>query len=455
VPRRETTLGEGESLLERRARTRVGAGGGLALLLTTLGIATLCFNKVRVGDWAISDLVFLLAASVVCLKLLAGRTADLAPTAMRKTSPQILVGTLVIVVAGTASSFVSYEPVRSVLMVVRIAWITLAWFWVMRAVCPNRATLNALLRGVRTTVLISCAGAMAGYLGFVQLTQQNNEDREAAFFNHPNELGGLLAMALPLAILGVLSRNRQGENATLVRRAALVGAMVTALGTTGSMTAFLSCLAGIVAVALLNLVTLRKVIGRRFRTPLPYMAGALLVIGGLFWLSSSELPVVERFTELGEGDAAVSSSVDSRENLNAYVINRLDNSLLTGVGLDSDTSTAVNIAGGGASRVHNMYLKLMYESGVPALVGLAIIVFAVVRQAWLLAVNTRNDELHAVVVGLFGALVAISVFALFQPLFAQRYYWLPVGLIGVIWALRRQEIREADALQAEAIRRSG
>ncbi|HKY15379.1 MAG TPA: O-antigen ligase family protein [Microthrixaceae bacterium] len=395
--------------------------------------------------------MFLLSAAVVCLKLLAGRTADLAPNAMRKTSPPMLIGTLVIVVAGTASSFQSYEPFRSVAMVIRIVWITLVWFWVLRSVCPNRETLASLLRGLRATVLVSCAGAIAGYLGFVHLTRTNNEDREAAFFNHPNELGGLLAMAVPLVLLGVLSR-RKDQTDTTVRRVALLILVVGSLGTSGSMTAFLSCAAGVATVVALNLLT-KRAGHRRFRTPLPYMVGVLALVGGLAWLSTTELPVVERFTELGEGDTQVTNSVNSREDLNSYVLNRLDNSLVIGVGLDSNTTDVIDFNGTSASRVHNMYLKLLYEAGVPSLVGLSIIMATTVRQGWLLAVNTRNDDLHPIVVGLLGSLVTMSVFAMFQPLFAQRYYWLPVGLIGVIWALRRQELRERDEVITESIAR--
>lgn len=434
-------------MLDQRARVRETARGGLALKLTVLGIATICFNKVRVDDWAISDLVFLLAIGVVCGKLLAGRTSDLAPNAMRKTSPQILIGTLVIVVAGTVSSFQSYEPGRSIAMVIRIVWITLAWFWVLRAVCPNRRTLYSLMTGVQLTVLVSSGAAVAGYLGLVNLTVHNAEDREAAFFNHPNELGGLLAMALPLAVLGVLQL-RVGERTPRWRHAALVVAIVVALGTTGSMTAFLSCIAGMGTVVVLNLLTLRTLGRRRFRTPLPYMAGVVVLAGALVWLSNTELPVVERFTEFGQGDSEVSSSVSSREDLNSYVLGHLDDSLIFGVGMDADT-TAISIAEGGsarATRIHNLYLKLLYEAGVPGLLGLAVILAAVARQAWRLALNTRGTELHAVVVGLSGSVVSMSVFALFQPLFAQRYYWLPIALIGVVWALRRQETREATEL---------
>jgi O-antigen ligase len=217
---------------------------------------------------------------------------------------------------------------------------------------------------------------------------------------------------------------------------------IFALGTTGSITAFLSAIAGgCTLVAVIWLTSVDR--PRRRRSPLPYMFGAIALAGGVLWLAGSELPVVERFAQIGEG-GDVSDSIGSREDLNAYVINNLDNSLIVGVGLDADTRSLGDETGmdDGASRVHNLYLKLLYEAGVPGLVGLFIVIATAFRQSWRLVVNTRGTELYPTAVALLSALVTVNVFALFQPLFVQRYYWLPVGLVGVLWALRRQESSE-------------
>jgi O-antigen ligase len=413
-----------------------------------IGLATLGLNRVRVGEWTLSDLVFLVAAGVICMKLLSGRTADLAPPAMRKSSPNILLGTLVLVVAGTLSSFQSFDPLTSVVMVVRIVWITLAWFWVLRSVAPNRRTLRQLLRGFRFTVVVSCVAGIVGYVGLVAITPPNPEDREAAFFNHPNELGGLIAVALPFIVLGVLQRSDVGSERW--RRAGFTLLAVFALGTSGSITAFASTVCGLFAVVAVKSLTGRGEPGRRpRRNPLPYLVGALALVAGVAWLSTTDLPVVERFTQLGQG-GDVSSSVDSRENLNAYVIGNFDNTLVIGVGLDANTAFVSSETGTGesASRVHNMYLKLLYETGVPGLLGLAVLVITAFRQSWLLVLNTRGTDLYPTAVALLGSLVTVNVFALFQPLFVQRYYWLPIALVGVLWALRRQDAREALALNS-------
>lgn len=425
-----------------RAATRRTTRGGVALTLVTLGMATVCFNKVRLGDWAISDLIFLLAVGVACVQLLVGNAHGLAPNAMRKTSPAILVGTLLIVLAGTASSFRSFEPMQSVAQIVRIIWITLPWFWLLRTVSPNWQTFARVRFGVAATVYVSCAGAIAGYLGLVTLTDFNLEGREAAFFSHPNELGGLMAMALPLVVMGSLQVRRRRHQG--LRTAVAIGAIGFALNTTGSITALIAAATGLLAAWLLNLLTRDRSLLRRVRNPLPLILGALVAMMAVVWAVSSDLPAVERFTEFGQEGSGLSSSVDTRSSLNSEVIENLDRSLVTGVGFDSQVMLEAGVS---KHRVHNLYLRLVYEAGIWSLLGLLAIIVTVVRQAWMLAVNTRGTPAHRIVVGLFGALVAMLVFALFQPLLAQRYFWIPIALIGVIWSLRRQEIQE----QAEGL----
>jgi O-antigen ligase len=430
---------------------RRGARPGVALWLALLGLATLGFNKTRLAGWAVSDLIFLLGAVVTALKMLSGKTADLAPATMRKTSPPVLVGTIVLGCAGTLSCFQSFTPFDSAEMVVRIVWITLVWFWFLRAVCPNRSTLNRMFKAFELTVIISCTGAILGYFGIVHLTADNPDNRQAAFFGHPNELGGMLAVAVPFVVLGIPWR----KSATRLpwRRIATFVLIVFALGTTGSMTAFVATAVALTSALGLTLLTRGpRPAGSRIPSPIPVLLGLAVAVGGIFWLFSSDLPVIERFTQLEGGGSSVSESVSSRENLNDYVIDNLDNSLVVGVGLDANTTFVGDEEGAeGASRIHNLYLKLLYETGLPGLVGLLIVLVTSIRQAWRLVVNTRGTELHPVAVAILSSILAINVFAMFQPIFAQRFYWLPLAFVSVLWALRREELRERNGDRLEPV----
>lgn len=414
------------------------AARGAALALVVLGLATVSLNRIRAGGWAISDLVFLVAAAVVWFQLLTGRTRNLAPNAMRKTSPAILIGTLVVVIAATASSFQSFDAAASMTHVVRFAWVTLLWFWLLRAVCPDRRALARLLRGVAVTIYGSSVAALAGYLGIVQLTEFNLEGREAAFMNHYNELGGLLTAGLPLVVLGSFRLGR--ERASAYRRVAAIAVVVIAINTTGSLTAFIGCASGLAAAGALNVLTLNKAVLRRFRNPLPLLLGILVALFAAVWLSTSDLPALERFEQVGQEGTGPSKSADSRVDFIDEVVQNLDHYLVIGEGL----ATEVEVDGNATHRVHNLYFRLVYEAGIPALIGFGSIIVAAIRQSWLLAINTRGTELNRVVVGLFGSLVSMLVLAMFQPLLTQRYFWLPLALIGVVWALRRQELREAE-----------
>jgi O-antigen ligase len=326
--------------------------------------------------------------------------------------------------------------------VVRFAWVTLVWFWLLRAVCPDRRALARLLRGVAVTVYVSSVAAIAGYLGIVHLTEYNLEGREAAFMNHYNELGGLLAAGLPLVVLGAFRLGRDGASA--YGRAAAIAIVVIAINTTGSLTAFVGCASGLVAAGALNVLTLNRAVLRRFRNPLPLLLGILAALFAVVWLSTTDLPALERFEQVGQEETGPSRSADSRQEFISEVVENFDHYLVTGEGV----ATVVEVEGDSTHRVHNLYLRLVYEAGIPALVGFGAIVVACFRQCWLLAINTRNTELNRVVVGLFGSLISMLVLAMFQPILTQRFFWLPMGLIGVVWALRRSELRDMDLVRA-------
>jgi O-antigen ligase len=93
--------------------------------------------------------------------------------------------------------------------------------------------------------------------------------------------------------------------------------------------------------------------------------------------------------------------------------------------------------------VHNNVLKLLYEAGVPAVVGLLLLWLVAARQGWRLLLNTRGTSLHPLVLALLGSFVTATVFAQFHPLAYERYYWFPLVMIGATWSLRRHELKTA------------
>ena len=98
-----------------------------------------------------------------------------------------------------------------------------------------------------------------------------------------------------------------------------------------------------------------------------------------------------------------------------------------------------------------MHLKLLYESGLPTLVGLWLIIYTVGRQSYRLVVVNRGTELYQPSLILLGTFVAVNVSAMFGPTAYARHFWLPFAMIGCLWSVRRRELDEAAATRQAAM----
>jgi O-antigen ligase len=323
-------------------------------------------------------------------------------------------------------------------------------------VCVDRPALNKLLRGWRLTLIITAIAGVLGEMGVQALAATNAEERQTGFFGHPNELGGLLATGLPLLILGLPWADGERKGTPLLTRLGLLGLVGFAMATTGSISAFM---AAIVATGVtMGILVFGKRERRRVRrsTPLITIAITGVLCVGALWLATSDLPLVDRLTRFSEGNSSVNSSVASRSSLNEFVINHIDEVLVVGIGLDkgsldeaiqngrSDTAPLTDHA----SVIHNIHLRVLFESGLPALVGLWILIAVGFRQGRKLVAYTReDDELRPIAIALFSSMMATNVFALFQPILFHRYYWLPVALTSALWALVRAESHQRQLVE--------
>jgi O-antigen ligase len=409
----------------------------LPINIAALGLALVGFNQVDVGTLPISDLVFFGVAGVIWLLMLTGRADRLAPSRFRRSSPRILMASVVLVLFGTISSFRSWDPGGSMSAVVRLGYLTMLWFWMLRCLSVNRRAVAVFLAAWRWGVLISAVTVILANAGLFTLGVPNAEGRQTGWFGHPNDLGGYLAISIPLFAMAAPFAATQRRRFRTLWRPVLLGVVVFGMSTAGSMSAFLGGAAGTLAAAVAFLLT-GGLAGGRGRATHPLKVAGLVVLGaiGLALLVQSDTPLVQRYTRLGEGDAYVAGSVDSRAAGNEEVINNLDEVLVIGRGLDSLSQQDLDIDIG----VHNMYLKLTYEAGLIAAVALGIIILVTLHQGWRLLVNTRSTALHRDIAAVFGAVVAAVVFANFQPTSVQRFYWLPFAMIQCYWALRRAEL---------------
>jgi O-antigen ligase len=417
---------------------------GRALRLCFLAMVTLSVNQVLdIADTPLSDLLFILAAGVVGIDLLQGRSRRLAPADQRRTPPVVLVGVLLLLTSGVLSSLWSLNPALSMASLLRFLWTTMVWLWLMRSVCRTRIELLHLVRGFKITLLISCGAALAGQLGFIALAADNWERRQQGFYAHPNDLAGLFAVGLPFVLLSVPSQAGQRQNDWL-RRLAFVGLIAFCITTTGSMTGIASMVLGAVVFGVFRASRFSR--AGAWRHPLRTSVLAIVCAAGLVALAGSDLPALERLTRLMAGDSYVQGSVDARSDLNAYVIANFDDYLVIGTGPsvgevspDSDLGYAVSTTASGG--VHNLYLKTLLEFGLLGLVGLLVILVTLARRCARLVRPPSHPDTQALAAACLGSLSAALAFGFFSPIAYQRYFWLPMGFIGVLWAIERHERR--------------
>lgn len=420
---------------------------GVALWLAILGMGTLTFNVTRVGGFTIADLFFLASAGAIGFDMVAGTDQLLAPKRYRAGSQLVFVGALLLLTFETISALESWAPLASMMVVIRMGWTTLLWFWLVRTVARDRQTYLSLIRAYQVSVVISAVAGLLGYYG-VAFVSTDWGDRQAALTYHPGEFMNFMISGFWFFLMPVIIP----ERGAWPQRSNLwwglsIPLLALAIFATGSTSALLALGASVLAVGGVALVAGS---GRsRRRSPIATLALVAAAAAGMFALGTSNAPIVERLS----GDTTgLDNSVAAREKANSAIVDEFDHYLVVGIGpffaSGAGSSVAESQVGAGGvihNGVHNMWLKTLYESGLVSLIGLLIIIGATARQAYRLVLATRGTSLYPIALACVGSLTCAVVSSQFGPTAYARHFWLPFALISGLWAVRRHEL---DDLQA-------
>jgi len=422
------------------------------LVLSCAGLATMGLPMVTLATYSLSDWIFVAAACAAIMTLLSRRSKGLNPPQARRAPAAFVATSLFLLTWGTLSTFWSLDPFGSILVVVRLGWLLLGWIWLLRAVAVDRRALFALLTAFKVSVLANAILAIGQSLGFIGYSVGDPAafgDRMTAFFPHPNHLGAFLTVGSLLFLLEVRPEGPDVRRPVWKRAAHYAGliCVLYALTTTGSMTGVTGTLIAVVVVLGVRSITHRQQSSGSAGQlgPVKAMMFILVLCIVVMRLMSSDNVVVTRFTDLIQGEKHTVGSVEARTDFTSFVLDRFDELLVVGVGLDPTSTHEAEFGLTGAN--HNMPLKLMYQAGLPALAALVVLVAVTFMMVWRLILSTVGIELQPFALMLLGGLVGINVMAQAQPMTYDRSYWLVTAFVSALWALRRAELEPRPALR--------
>ena len=399
-------------------------------LLYYAGVLLLGIVTLRVGGQVTySDTLFLFSFLLVCAVLVVARRR--VPVGI---PALLLLGICIFSLGGLVSTFEAYEPIKSGAVVLRLIFLTVFWFWLGIVVLDRREQVR------RATGLWVLSAAITGAAALLQLAAGDvipNTDlvfgRSTGFTGHPNDLGGITAVALVPALMlatrSGLSPLRRGGAFVVVL---LVGGGLIASGSVGALLA-----AGIATFVWLALARMS------------FHSWLLFVVAVVAVQHSRGAPtpldrVAHVTTPSGAAPAgAGSGSVEARVSIYRVAVSRIADDPFVGVGLDLVSITKPFGIESYQYDVHNLVIGTWYKAGLFGLAGLLIALFAIFRAGRLALVASGSADEHREAAGLTSAVVAFVVFSMSEPILYSRFGWIAPALLLALRAVQERQSQPA------------
>jgi O-antigen ligase len=402
----------------------------ISRILYYLALLLMGYTTLRpVLSLSLSDWVFFLALLTAIAQSLAARES------LRFGLPiEVVLGTALFVLGGFLSSLGAQHPWQSLLVVAKLTYLTLVWFWLGNLVLRRPEHLHtATLCWVIAAAASGVAGILQWQFGDIIPGGNINQVRMSGFTDHVNEQGALLGIAF-IPALYLATQPGTGLFRTVMRWS-LLAAVVSGLLLSGSISGTFAAAAGL--FLWLSALPLR---GRRLLRRALFAAAGLICLQ-ILNASGVASPVSRLATSISRQNDRDATFWTRLETYGA-AFETIQESPIVGVGLDplsqlTDTGYSV----------HNLVLGSWYQGGLFALLGLLLILLPSLLLARATIVKARSSRDWLLGVTLFAAFTAFLVNSMAEPNIQNRYKWAPLALL---FALRTQE-RRARAAQEQRL----
>jgi len=386
------------------SRTRPRLLAAIASTAVAAALATVTFNAVRVNTHATLSDALLLGAGVLLLVAVV-----IEPSVHPRPPLWFTVGGLTLVASGIISLAVSGATADSLALV--------AEFGVAALLAPliiGTASRSARWLVLFTDLWLISAGlngltALLDFLGVTAigrgLLSREFLHRMSGLTIHPNHLGIVVAMALPVAIAQMAS---PGSRRRRLFYGLLAAAMAIGLLLSGSRAAFAGALAGLV---------LLFIIAGRDRRRITLYVGGLISIGlvavTLALATHTNFITLERFAGVDTGQTVGTRLALYREALSDFA-----SSPIVGHGFQLIV------------RAHDIYLQLLQAGGLLALGVFTAYIVGTLRLAWRLGHNpVVPAAMGPLVAGLSASILVFLVNGVAENQLVDRYLYVPIGLL--------------------------
>jgi len=240
--------------------------------------------------------------------------------------------------------------------------------------------------------------------------------------SNPNDLALTLNIVIPLAVGLALASRRRGH------RVALAAAI--ALGAAGIVTTFSR--AGFIFLTTTLFLYLRRLKKGR--------SGIVLLLLLLLVLMLNVDGFIGRLETIVDVDSEGSAHARWQTMKSAFGL-MLEYPLF-GVGIGQNVLALNEVGAPRWSLVHNVYLQIAVDLGIPALLVYVLLFYRAfrsvreARRAW----STRGVDLYYLAQGLEISMLGFAVAAMFYPIAYHFFFYYLLGLAMVVKGLCRQEI---------------